>query len=52
MKKADATLEEAFMKLINDETESGKNIETDKKVEDNSKEDKIENDEKNKKEEE
>ena len=52
MKKADATLEEAFMKLINDETESGKNIETDKKVEDNSKEEKIENDEKNKKEEE
>ena len=52
MKKADATLEEAFMKLINDETESEKNIETDKKVEDNSKEDKIENDEKNKKEEE
>ena len=52
MKKADATLEEAFMKLINDETESEKNIETDKKVEDNSKEEKIENDEKNKKEEE
>lgn len=52
MKKVDATLEEAFMKLINDETESEKNIETDKKVEDNSKEEKIENDEKNKKEEE